>query len=347
MTSSTPTPAPAPEPLHVNLALESRAVSHWFGPKRVLSDVNLKIRRGQFLSLVGPSGCGKSTLLRAIVGTHLPTQGEILLYPSTPTNTNTPSSSSSSSASSSITNPPIPKPIQGPGRDRGIVYQRYSLFPFLTARENVTIGLDLDRTSFPFRIFQYPKWRKLRKQHLQLAEEYLLKVKLADAMNCYPHELSGGMCQRVAIAQALIMQPEIILLDEPFGALDEATREDLQQLLLGLYAENQTALAKDEKPPHTLMIVTHELNEAIYVGDRVVGLSQYWDWKSEGHATCPGATVVYDKSAPVFSLKDTRDFELFADQRHEILRVVFDPQKLEPRNRYVQYWSQPTTTKAP
>jgi NitT/TauT family transport system ATP-binding protein len=326
-------PAPESNSIGIHLALESRAVSHWFGPKRVLSDVNLKIRRGQFLSLVGPSGCGKSTLLRAIVGTHLPTQGEILLYPSTP--------------SSSSPNPPIAKPIQGPGRDRGIVYQRYSLFPFLTARENVAIGLDLDRTSFPFRIFQYPKWRKLRKQHLQLAEEYLLKVKLADAMNCYPHELSGGMCQRVAIAQALIMQPEIILLDEPFGALDEATREDLQQLLLGLYAENQAAAARNEKPPHTLMIVTHELNEAIYVGDRVVGLSQYWDWKSEGHAACPGATVVYDKAAPVFSLKTTRDFELFADQRHEILKVVFDPDHPTPRTENVQYWTQAVAPNLP
>src|SRR5205085_12300761 len=98
--------------------------------------------------------------------------------------------------------------------------------------------------------------------------------------------------------------------------------------------------ARNEKPPYTLMIVTHELNEAIYVGDRVVGLSQYWDWKSEGHEKCPGATVVYDKAAPVFSLKNSRDFERFAGQREEIRRVVFEPEKPASRTEHVQYWNQ-------
>src|SRR5687768_18023966 len=115
------------------IALECRGVHHWFGPKRVLADVNLKVVRGQFLSLVGPSGCGKSTLLRAIVGTHLPRQGQILLYPF-------------GTGSTGV-------PVVGPGRDRGIVYQHYSLFPFLTAQENVAVGLMLDETSFPYRFF--------------------------------------------------------------------------------------------------------------------------------------------------------------------------------------------------
>jgi NitT/TauT family transport system ATP-binding protein len=302
------------------LALESRAVHHWFGEKRVLADVNLKMIRGQFLSLVGPSGCGKSTLLRAIVGTHLPRQGQILLFP--------------------FGQDSAGEAIRGPGRDRGIVYQRYSLFPFLTALENVAIGLSLDQTSFPFRLFCYPKWRKLRKQHRQEAAEFLAKVKLDDAMDLYPYEMSGGMCQRVAIAQALIMKPEIILLDEPFGALDEATREDLQGMLIALYRENQEARKRGEKPPYTLMIVTHELNEAIYVGDRVVGLSQYWDWKCEGHERFPGASIVYDKPAPVFELKSARDFEVFAGQREEIRRTVFEPPKPAPRSEYVTYWKQ-------
>lgn len=290
------------------IALECRGVHHWFGRKRVLADVNLKVLRGQFLSLVGPSGCGKSTLLRAIVGTHLPCQGQIFLCP--------------------FGKESQPAPVTGPGRDRGIVYQHYSLFPFLTALQNVAIGLSLDQSTLPFRLFCYPKWRRMRKAHVEEAAQFLAKVKLADAMHLYPHEMSGGMRQRVALAQALIMKPEIILLDEPFGALDEATREELQRMLLALYEENQQARQRGEKPPYTLIIVTHELNEAIYVGERVVGLSQYWDWQKLGHAEFPGATITYDKPAPVFDVKSGRDFEKFAEQRQEIHQAVFNPPTL-------------------
>jgi NitT/TauT family transport system ATP-binding protein len=300
------------------IALECKGVNHWFGSKRVLGDINLKMIRGQFLSLVGPSGCGKSTLLRAIVGTHLPREGQILLF---------------ATASAGV-------PVEGPGRDRGIVYQHYSLFPFLTALENVAVGLMLDETSIPFRLFRFPKWRRVRKQHREMAAEFLDKLHLADAMHLYPHEMSGGMRQRVAIAQALIMKPEIILLDEPFGALDEATREGLQRMLLALCGENREAKMRGEKPPYTLIIVTHELNEAIYVGDRVVGLSQYWDWQKEGFAEFPGATIVYDKASPIFKIRDARDFELFAGQRDEIRQVVFNPAVKQDRNEHIAYWQQ-------
>lgn len=302
------------------IALECRGVYHWFGAKRVLADVNLAVRRGQFLSLVGPSGCGKSTLLRAIVGTHLPRQGQILLF-------------SGGDA--------IGVPVRGPGRDRGIVYQHYSLFPFLTAQENVALGLKLDQTGLPFRLFRYAGWRRLRRQHLRLAAEFLSRLKLEDAIRLYPSEMSGGMRQRVALAQALIMKPEIILLDEPFGALDEATREELQRMLLTLYAENQEARRRGDVPPHTLTIVTHELNEAIFVGDRVVGLSQYWDWKKAGHETAPGATIVYDKPSPVFEPHHGREFETFEAQRDEIRRAVFDPAFLQEREEFVTYWDGP------
>lgn len=304
-----------------SLSMECRGVSHWFGAKRVLHDINLKVQRGQFLSLVGPSGCGKSTLLRAVVGTHLPLKGEILLY----------HGGTQSSA----------EPVTGPGRDRGIVYQHYSLFPFLSAQENVAIGLMLDQTSIPFRFFNYFKWRRIRKQHLALAAEFLKKVKLQDAMRLYPHEMSGGMRQRVAIAQALILKPEIILLDEPFGALDEATREELQTMLLELYAENQQAKKRGETPAYTLVIVTHELNEAIYVGDRLVGLSQYWDWKAECHPEFPGATIVYDKPSPVFEPQDSKDFQQFATQREEVRHAVFFPEVQQSRSEYVTYSNSP------
>ncbi|MDA1276947.1 MAG: ATP-binding cassette domain-containing protein [Verrucomicrobia bacterium] len=302
-----------------SLSMECRGVSHWFGAKRVLHDINLKVQRGQFLSLVGPSGCGKSTLLRAVVGTHLPLEGEILLH----------REGTQREA----------EPVAGPGRDRGIVYQHYSLFPFLNAQENVAIGLMLDQTSIPFRFFNFLKWRRIRKQHLELAAEFLTKVKLQDAMRLYPHEMSGGMRQRVAIAQALIMKPEIILLDEPFGALDEATREELQTMLLKLYAENLQAKKRGETPAYTLVIVTHELNEAIYVGDRLVGLSQYWDWKSEGQPEFPGATIVYDKPSQVFEPKDSKDFQQFAIQRDEVRHAVFNPDVRQDRSEYVTYWS--------
>jgi NitT/TauT family transport system ATP-binding protein len=299
----------------MDLALHCQDVSHRFGPKPVLFDVKLKVARGQFLSLVGPSGCGKSTLLRAIVGTHLPNQGCIRVWRGRNTEG---------------------EPISGPGRDRGIVYQRYSLFPFLTARENVAIGLMLDKTHIPFRLFCWPKWRRMRKDHLAQADDMLRRVRLGEALNLYPHEMSGGMQQRVALAQALIMKPEIILLDEPFGALDEATREDLQRLLLSLHQENIDARKAGRRPDHTLIIVTHELNEALLVGDRVVGLSQYWDWKSESHDKCPGATVVYDKASPIFKPHNARELEEFVNQREEIRRVVFDPQSALKRGENVQ-----------
>jgi len=225
--------------------------------------------------------------------------------------------------------------VREPGPDRGIVYQQYSLYPFLTALQNVAVGLMLDQTSFPFRIFQWPKWRRLRKRHLAEAEAMLARVKLADALDLYPHEMSGGMRQRVALAQALIMKPEIILLDEPFGALDESTREDLQQLLLSLHEENVTKARTGTSPAYTLIIVTHELNEALLVGDRVVGLSQYWDWKSENHLSCPGATVIYDKAAPIFKMEHAEEREEFARQREEIRRVVFEPTIASRRTEHI------------
>ena len=300
-----------------NIVFEIKAVHHWFGRNRVLCDINLKVARGQILSLVGPSGCGKSTLLRAIVGTHPPREGELIIH----------------SGGSSLR-------VRGPGRDRGIVYQHYSLFPFLTAQQNVALGLMLDETSLPFRAFRLLKWRKLRKHHMEMAAEFLRKVGLGHAIRLYPSEMSGGMRQRVAIAQALIMKPQILLLDEPFGALDEATREELQRMLLTLYLENCQARRKGEEPAYTIFLVTHELNEAIFVGDRVVGLSQFWNWKEQGGETCPGATVVYDRAAPVYHPDDERNYEVLVAQRGEIRREVFDPQRNQERTKFRTFWAQ-------
>lgn len=286
-------------------ALEVRHVSHWFGTNRVLHDVNLEIDAGQVVSLVGPSGCGKSTLLRAILGTHPPNAGEIYARG---------------------------KLIRNPTRDVGIVYQHYSLYDFLTAQQNVAVGPMFDQTTLPFRCFCYWRWGRLRKQHMQQAADLLHKVGLGAAVNLYPSQMSGGMRQRVAIAQALIMGPKVLLLDEPFGALDEATREELQVMLLTLYQENLEARNQGTVPPHTILLVTHELNEALYVADRVVGLSQY---HAEGSR---GATIVYDKAAPVYRPTDPKDFADFFTQKEELRKAVFDPQTLQHHGEYVSTW---------
>lgn len=295
------------------ILLDIEGVNHNFGDFHVLHDVNLEVARGDIVGLVGPSGCGKSTLLRAIIGTHPPRKGTIKVEG---------------------------QAVEGPGRDRGIVYQHYSLFPFLTALDNVAVGPLLDKTDFFYRLVKFAEFRRLQKQHREEAAAMLERFGLGHALNKYPHQLSGGMKQRVAIAQALIMRPALLVLDEPFGALDEATREDLQDMLVELFHENLVALSKNEPPPHTIVIVTHELNEALYVSNRVVGLSQYWDYESEGHAKCPGATVIYDRAAPVTTLGEARDPERFVVQRHEIRDVVFQPERRRKRSEFADYWAQ-------
>lgn len=290
-----------------DIVLECRDVSHWFGEKRVLNKVNLKIGRGQIVALVGPSGSGKSTLLRAILGTHPPLGGAVVMDG---------------------------KPYREPHRDRGIVYQRYSLFPFLTAEENVAFGLMLDETSVPFRLFQFPKWFSQKKEHLKQAGEFLERVGLGEARKQYPSELSGGMCQRVAIAQALIMRPKLLLLDEPFGALDEATRESLQLMLLHLYEENMHARNQGHPEPHTILMVTHELNEALYVSDRILGLSQYH------HDGEEGATIVYDKPAPIFHPGEAKDIAQFNEQKETLLKSVFSDEFIQHHSEFVSYWDE-------
>ena len=273
-------------------ALDLRGVRKAFGSNKVLGGVDLAIPAGQIVALVGPSGCGKSTLLRAALGTHPPDSGAVEAGG---------------------------KPVTGPTRDVGVVYQHYSLYEFLTARENVALGLKLDRTSLPFRLFQYPKWRRLRAEYHAEADAYLEKVGLAAAAGLYPGEMSGGMRQRVAVAQAFVLRPKVVLLDEPFGALDEATREDLQKMLLRFAGENKTAAEAGGPPPFTILIVTHELTEALYVADRVVGLSQY-------HAGgAGGAVIVYDEPAPAFTVDCAPDFAALRDRREALRKAVFEP----------------------
>lgn len=287
-------------------ALEIRNVSHRFGDFPVLDRINLKIWPGQIVAIVGPSGCGKSTLLKAILGTHPPSEGEILADG---------------------------HPVTGPTRNVGIVFQQYSLYDFLTAEGNVAFGLKLDQSSFFSRLALFPKYLKQRRQHLTQAREFLEKVGLEHACGKYPGEMSGGMKQRVAVAQALIMRPKVVLLDEPFGALDEAMREELQYMLLGFYQENLQRKREGKRPEYTILTVTHELNEAIFVADRVIGMSRF---HTEGNQ---GATIVYDKPCPVFHPDDPRDYSKFVDQREELRRAVFDDEYIKDRNKYVTFWN--------
>ncbi|MET4117864.1 NitT/TauT family transport system ATP-binding protein [Bradyrhizobium sp. JR1.5] len=191
------------------------------GPGRhftALEDITLDVRSGEFLALVGPSGCGKSTLLDLLGGLSLPTSGRILLEG---------------------------RPIAGPGRDRGIVFQQYALFPWRTAEQNVEFGLDIAGLK--------PKQRR------DIARRFLDLVGLSGFADRYPHELSGGMKQRVAIARSLAYDPEVLLMDEPFAALDAQTRETLQGELLRIWR----ATGK------TIVFITHGIDEAIVLGQRV------------------------------------------------------------------------------
>jgi NitT/TauT family transport system ATP-binding protein len=189
-----------------------------------LKDVSFSIGEGEFVSIIGSSGCGKSTLLSILEGINSPTSGEILIDG---------------------------EPIHGTGTDRGVVFQHYSLFPWMTARNNVAFGIK-----------QVNKEAK-RSERLRVADEFLDKVGLEQFKNKYPSQLSGGMQQRVAIARALAMDTDVLLMDEPFGAIDAKNRTILQELLLELWEGVGTGARK------TVVFITHDIDEAILLSDRI------------------------------------------------------------------------------
>jgi ABC-type nitrate/sulfonate/bicarbonate transport system ATPase subunit len=189
-----------------------------------LEPVSFTFAQGEFLSLIGPSGSGKSTLLHLIAGLEPPSRGEILLRG---------------------------QRVVGPSRERGIVFQNYTLFPWLTVEENVRFSQQLAAN------------RNLRDSGY--AQHLLEVIGLAKFTRAYPRELSGGMKQRAAIARALVSRPQLLLMDEPFGALDAQTREDMQELILLL----------SRREGVSVLFVTHDIEEAIYLGDRVLVLSAH------------------------------------------------------------------------
>jgi NitT/TauT family transport system ATP-binding protein len=187
-----------------------------------LESTDLLVQENDFITILGPSGCGKSTLLRMVAGLDTPTTGLISLDG---------------------------KPVTGPGADRGMVFQSYTLFPWLTVLQNVCFGLR-------------EKGLPLAQQQ-EVAHQFIAKVGLKGFEQHYPKQLSGGMQQRTALARALANAPRILLMDEPFGALDHQTRELMQELLLGIWEEERK----------TVLFVTHDIDEAIFMANRVVVMS--------------------------------------------------------------------------
>jgi len=208
--------------------LQIKNVSKGFGPAKarteVLHDLNLEVEQGEFVAIIGYSGSGKTTLMSLILGLQFPDEGEVLLKG---------------------------QKVTGPGPDRGIVFQNYSLLPWLTVYENIALAVDA----------VFPQWSAdQRKAHI---ERYIATVNLTDATGKVPSELSGGMRQRVSVARALAMLPEILLLDEPLSALDALTRANLQDEI--------NRICQEEKK--TVILITNDPDEAILLADRVIPLT--------------------------------------------------------------------------
>jgi NitT/TauT family transport system ATP-binding protein len=234
-----------------------------------LDGVDLDISAGEFVTLVGPSGCGKSTILDLIAGLAKPSTGALTIDGA---------------------------PITGPGLDRSVVFQQYTLLPWRTARANVELALEA-------------KGGLTRKERAERSAAYLELVGLTEFANRYPHELSGGMKQRVAIARSLSYEPEVLLMDEPFGALDAQTRERLQEELLGIWERTGT----------TVVFITHDIDEAVFLGQRVAVMSAR-----------PGRIrelIRVDLDRDAAADTDLRATRQFAEYRHRIWSLLREQQR--------------------
>ncbi|HYU69349.1 MAG TPA: ABC transporter ATP-binding protein [Burkholderiales bacterium] len=243
------------------------------GPFCALEEISLDIHAGEFVSLIGHSGCGKSTLLNIVAGLLEPTDGHIVL---------------------------AEREVSGPGPDRGVVFQNHSLLPWLSCFENVHLAVE--------RVFGATAKKAALKERVRRALEL---VQLRHAEHKYPHELSGGMKQRVGIARALSIEPKVLLLDEPFGALDALTRARLQDELMRIVAATGS----------TVLMVTHDVDEAVLLSDRVVMMTN-------GPAATIGGILAIDLPRP-------RERIALAGQRHymalraELLEFLYRKQMRE------------------
>ena len=263
----------------MNPLLQVRGVERRFasatGSTLALQATDLDVAENDFITILGPSGCGKSTLLRIVAGLDQPTAGQVILEG---------------------------RRITGPGADRGMVFQSYTLFPWLSVLDNVCFGLR--ERGLP------------RPQQVQTAQAFINKVGLKGFEQHYPKQLSGGMQQRTALARALANDPRMLLMDEPFGALDHQTRELMQELLLGIW----------EAQRKTVLFVTHDIDEAVFMGNRVVVMSAR-----------PGR-IKLDRLVPLahprhYSIKTTAPFvELKAELTEAVRAEVLAAQAMQNRD---------------
>ena len=224
-----------------------------------IKDINFSVRQSEFLCLLGPSGCGKTTILNILAGLLQPTAGEIRIGRT---------------------------PLNGSGQNRGVVFQDFAqLFPWRTAQYNVEFGLEMRRVD------------KMTREKTAL--EFLRLVGLEKFADVYPHQLSGGMQQRVAIARSLAYNPQVLLMDEPFAALDAMTRDDMQQLLTDVW----------QKTKKTIVYITHNVSEAVFLGDKVIVLN--------AHPGTVKAEVALDLPRPRDPLSES-----FVAKQREIMRLL-------------------------
>ncbi|MNO12451.1 Bicarbonate transport ATP-binding protein CmpC [compost metagenome] len=226
-----------------------------------LENIDLQIKENEFLTIIGPSGCGKSTLLRIVAGLDDPSGGDITLDGD---------------------------PIVGPGPERGMVFQGYTLFPWLTVRENIEYG---------------PKLKGIPTlERRGISNRYLKIIRLESFAKSYPKELSGGMKQRVAIARALANRPKVLLMDEPFGALDAQTKLEMQEMLLEVWEREKT----------TVLFITHDIDEAIFLSQRIVVMGAN-----------PGRIVKqFEVKLPEDRTADIREHPAFLKLKHEIVGLL-------------------------
>jgi nitrate/nitrite transport system ATP-binding protein len=241
------------------------------GPFTALDDVDLKIEKGEFVSLIGHSGCGKSTVLNVVAGLHQATSGGVILNG---------------------------KEVTEPGPDRAVVFQNHSLLPWLTAYQNVELAVK-----------QVFGKRKTKAETKDWIEHNLKLVHMDHAMHKRPDEISGGMKQRVGIARALAMQPEILLMDEPFGALDALTRSHMQDSLMEIQNELN----------NTVIMITHDVDEAVLLSDRIVMMTN-------GPAATVGEILAVDLERPRDRLALAEDPK-YIHLRSEVLRFLYEKQR--------------------
>ncbi|XGB42477.1 MAG: nitrate ABC transporter ATP-binding protein [Nodosilinea sp. LVE1205-7] len=268
MQSTTLLPSPTATPYGTNGFLSFDQVSKSFptpkGPYPVLENVNLTIQEGEFVCLIGHSGCGKSTLLSLVSGFQQATGGSVTLKG---------------------------EPIREPGPDRMVVFQNYALLPWRTVFENVYLAVNA----------VWPKQPEAQKR--SIVREHLAMVGLTEAADKRPDQISGGMRQRVSIARALAIRPEVLILDEPFGALDAITKEELQEELLKIWTDHRC----------TVLMITHDIDEALFLADRLVMMTNG-----------PAATIGEVMAIPF-------------DRPRDRVQIMEDPQYYELRNHALDF----------